>query len=68
MIDCENRPSETVTVYVRFTTGHCTKIDGVKGWYIEGDWLTIISVVDRVERMTRLSAYSVEIVTTIPVE
>jgi len=67
-MDCENRPSKTVTVYVRFTTGRWTKIDSVKGWYIEGDWLTIISVVDGVERVTRLSAYSVEIVTTIPVE
>ena len=66
MMNCENRPSKTV--YVRFTTDRLMKIDSVRNWYTEGDWLTIISVVDGVERVTRLSAYSVELATTIPVE
>lgn len=65
-MDYENRPSKTV--YVQFITGRWTKIYSVKDWYTEGNWLTIISVVDGVERVTRLSAYSVELVTTIPVE
>ena len=65
-MDGENVPRKTV--YVRFTTGNLMKIDSVKRWYTEGDWLTVISVVDRVERVTRLSAYSAELVTTIPVE
>jgi hypothetical protein len=65
-MDCENRPSKTV--YVRFTTDRLMKIDSVRNWYTERDWLTIISVVDGVERVTRLSAHSVELATTIPVE
>ena len=65
-MDGEIRPRKTV--YVRFTTGRAVKMDSVRNWYTEGDWLTIISVVDGVERVTRLSAYSVELATTIPVE
>lgn len=65
-MDYENRPSKTL--YVRFTTDRLMKIDNVKDWFKEGNWLTIKSIVDGVERVTRLSAYSVELITDIPIK